>query len=294
MAASRLSRGPVRTASLTAIAAVVLGASVAPLRIIAGMHRPPHAKVAEHLARLREVTMATRPDDTILDGFSGLGVFRPHAYFHFFLHDEVRALLGRAGATRLLAALRDGVVAPDWVVADADVLALPSDVVAFLRDNYEPAGGAPLWRLKDLWLDGGRWLDLGGAPTDVLAGRGWQGAEREGERTFRHGRGRRSSLRLPVRRPALCRGIVLRARTGLATAAIVDLAMNGRSIGSVRVSPGWRDHAVPLPRALLRRGVNSLQLSYDHAPGEVETAARGRDPLVAVDGLGLDCGPSRR
>jgi hypothetical protein len=241
---------------------------------------------------MRDVLTATRPDERILDGFSGLGVFRPHAYFHFFLHDEIRVLLGPRGTTRLFGALRDGVVAPDFVVADADVLALPSDIVAFLRENYQPAERAPLWRRKDLWLDDGRWLDLGGGPTAALAGRGWYAPESDGERTFRRGRGRRSSVRLPVRHPARCREVVLRARPEyVAPVATLEVAVNGRSVGSIRLLPGWREYALPLPRALLRRGVNAVQLSYDPVPAEIDPAQRGRDTLVAVDALKVECGP---
>jgi hypothetical protein len=294
-AASRPARRPARMAGLAAIGVVVLAASMRPVRIIAGMRRPPHTKVEDHLRRLRHVLQATRPDETILDGFSGLGVFRPHAYFHFFLHDEIRVLLGERGTTRLLSGLRDGAVAPDWVIADADVLALPAELVAFLRASYEPTGSASLWRVKrDLWLDDGRWLDLGSLPTDVLAGRGWYAPETEGERTFRQGRGPRSSARLPVRRPARCRRIVVRARPEYTAAmATVELAVNGRAVGGIRLQPGWREYPVPLPRAVLRRGINALQLSYRPVPSEADPGHRGRDALAAVDGIRLECGRPR-
>ncbi len=293
-AVSRLQSRPARMAGLAAIGAIVLAGSVVPMRIMAGMHRPAHRKVEEHLDRMRGVLAATRPDEAILDGFSGLGVFRPHADFHFFLHDEIRVLLGERGATRLFAALRDGVVAPDWVVADGDVLALPREIVTFLRENYEPVAPSPLWRRKDLWLDDGEWLDLGGGPTDALAGRGWYAPESDGDRTFRKGRGRRSSVRLPLRRPARCRQVVLHARPESEEATTVELTVNGRSLGTIRLSAGWHDYAVPLPRRLLRRGVNALQIAYDPVPSEADPVDRGRDALAAVDGIALDCGARPR
>ncbi len=174
---------------------------------------------------------------------------------------------------------------------DDDVRALPPRIVAVLEENYEPAAVAPLWRGKDLWLDDGRWLDLGKGPTDVLAGRGWYDAERVDGRDFRRARGRRSSIRLPVRRPEACREVVVRAKLEYQSAApTMELSVNGASIGVLGLSAGWQDYSFPLSRSLLRTGVNALAIIYDPAPGRAGSSCTGRDSLVAVDGFRLECG----
>ncbi len=290
-ASLRLRSPSARVGSVTALCAVAVAFTLVPLQIMAFMLRPSHTKVEDYLGRLRFVLTHTSPREPLFDGFSGLGAFRPHAYFYFFLHDEIRTLLRDQGLNRLFADLRDGVVAPEWVVMDDDVRALPPRIVAFLEENYEPAAVAPLWRLKDLWLDDGRWLDLGQDPTDALAGRGWYDAQRVDGRDFRRARGRRSSIRLPVRRPEACREVVVRAKLEYQSAApTMELSVNGASIGVLGLSAGWQDYSFPLSRSLLRTGVNALEITYDPAPKRAGPSNTERDALVAVDGLRLECG----
>jgi hypothetical protein len=290
-AASKVRPRPVRLASLSVLTVLVVGLSLRPVRTIAGMLRPAHTKVADHLVRLRYILENSGPQDIVMDGFSGLGVFRPHAFFYFFLHDEIRALLEGREMTRLLGRLRDGLIAPAWLVRDDDLDGLPREIVAFFEQNYERADVRPFWRRKR-WGAAGQWLDLGEGPTDVLAGQGWYAPQREGARTFRAGRGRRSSIRLPVNHPAPCRRIVLRVRPEYPTpVAAVSVAVNGAPVGSLRLWPGWRDYTVELPRALLRGGMNTLELIYDPVPKEVDPSYPGRDALAAVDGVRLECDP---
>ena len=35
----------------------------------------------------------TAPGDMVLEGGSGAGVFRPHGFFYFFPHEEIRAMI---------------------------------------------------------------------------------------------------------------------------------------------------------------------------------------------------------
>lgn len=278
--ADRLRDGRVRVAAVAAIVATVAGFSVRPLRTIAGILHPGNTKVEDHLDRLGYLLTHAGRNETVLDGFSGLGVFRPHAYRYYFLHDEVRVLLAGRPMNQLLAALRDGTIAPEWVIADRDVLGLPDGIVAFLRANYAPVRD-PIWRRRDAGLAAGDWIELGDGPRDVLAGRGWLAPERDGERTFRRASARRSTIRLPVRDAGGCRTLVLRARTvGPDAAASAAVAVNGVRAGVVPLSPAWADHPLPLDGARLRGGVNTVELTYD--PPEKGTS-------VAVGGLGLDC-----
>src|SRR5262249_8528041 len=119
-------------------AVALVAVTVSPLATLAGRLRPERPRVPAQLARLRAVMDATTPDQTVLDGFTGAGVFRPHAWYYFFLHDEIRRLLGAPEIGRLRAALREGEIAPALVILDDDVAQLPDEIVSFLRENYEP------------------------------------------------------------------------------------------------------------------------------------------------------------
>ncbi len=46
-------------------------------------------------ARVAFVLAHTRPDEPVFDGYSGYGLFRPHAYRYWFLHEEVQQMLSR-------------------------------------------------------------------------------------------------------------------------------------------------------------------------------------------------------
>ena len=196
---------PERRAVMRAVllAAAVAAMTAPPLADLARRMHPDQPKAAAQLGRMRAVLDSTTPDQTVLDGFTGAGVFRPHAWYYFFVHEEIRPLLGPPEIGRLRAALRDGEIAPAIVLFDDDVQHLPAEITSFLRDNYAPTPDPLVWRPKDfgLGLAGGR-IDVGGGPTDVLVGRGWSEPEREGEMTLRRTQGRRSTLRVPLRAPA--------------------------------------------------------------------------------------------
>src|SRR5262249_27169742 len=148
-------------------------------------------RVPTQLARLRAVMDATTPDQTVLDGFTGAGVFRPHAWYYFFLHDEIRRLLGAPEIGRLRTALREGEIAPALVILDDDGEQLPDGIGSFLRENYEPRSDPLLWRPRDFGLDapGGGRIDVGSGPADLLLGRGWSAPQRDGEALVRRTQG---------------------------------------------------------------------------------------------------------
>jgi hypothetical protein len=284
-----------RGAAVATITAITLLAAIAakPIWSMAALLDPPHSKVRDDLATIAHVVETTPPQETVLDGFSGFGVFRPHAFRYFFLHEEVRALLAGRELDKLLGALRDGTVSPSLVALDRDLLALPADIVAFLKANYEATAVPPLWRRRVLWLDddarGGR-VDLGQGQTDVLAGHGWYRPERAGDRTFRQGRGRHSSVRLPLRSASACHAVTIRARLQYAAAEPrIAVAMNGVPLGVLALAPGWQDYDLALPPGVARDGMNMLQLSYDPVPRTVDPAFEGRNALAAVDEIVVRC-----
>jgi hypothetical protein len=257
------------TPAATAVPAI-LGLAVAtasPLAARLETFEPRRPKVHDQLARVRLVQGLTSPRDTVLDGFTGAGVFRPHAYYWFFLHDEVRALLGDAERDGLKRALRDGEIAPTLVLFDFDVQDLSPDVKSFVEENYEPAGDPLVWRRKDLDLDGGPErgrLELGRGPTAVLVGRGWGPAEEEGGRWLRRTQGRRSTLRVPLRRPADLAVIVHARSEGATPDARLGLVVNDQAGGEQALLPGWRDYTFRVPEAVWRAGVNRVRLVHEH------------------------------
>jgi hypothetical protein len=103
---------------------------------------------AEDLHEIRYVAEHTTPGETVLDGWSGRGVFRPHAWFYFFLHNEVRSMRSDVEIEDLLAGLRTGRIVPRLIVFDAELRSLSPEVTAFLAQNYQPTGVGQIWRRK--------------------------------------------------------------------------------------------------------------------------------------------------
>jgi hypothetical protein len=270
-----------------ALLATVAGSVEAMVRRL----HPANPVLENQLAEIRYVLGHTSPEETVLDGFTGAGVFRPHAWFYFFVHAEIRAILGAAEIGELQAQLRDGEMAPALVLLDDELWEVDERVVSFLRANYEPTTtDNVVWRLrKDLELDGrlGHRLDLGSDPADALAGRGWDPPEREGERTFRRTRGRRSTLRVPLRFPADAL-LVVRARADDPPAGgRLGLFVNGVPLGEQRVRAGWAEYAFEVPGPVWRAGVNPVRLTHYVAPLGSADSADGLPLTLAVDDLEL-------
>jgi len=245
--------------------------------------------------RMRYVFENTGPNDEVMDGFTGLGVFRPHAYFYFLLLRDVRAMITSVELDRLLADLESGRMAPKLVFLDRNMRLFSDRVAEFIERNYEPVGEGVIWRPKGPWLDVNlarptSRLYLGRPPADALAGPGWYAPETEGERSFRRSRGRRSWLRVPIRTPDEFR-VTLRARWEYTRApASFDLAVNEHRAGRVNLAPGWRDYTFTVPSELLVNGVNSFVLTYSTLPYRVDPDYRGRNTLIALEYLQLERG----
>jgi hypothetical protein len=262
--------------------------SVHPLGVMNGILHQGPSKVSAQLARLRLVMANTMPEDTVMDGFTGAGAFRPHAYGYFFLHEEIRALIGAEERHRLVAGLRDGEIAPKVVILDRDLRQLSPEAVAFFEENYDRTEDGLVWTRKPLWLDdqrfGGR-LEVGDGPTDVLVGRGWYPPEWEGGRSLRRTRGRRSTLRLPLQMGGAGR-LAVHARLESAPApARLELLVNDLSCGDTALEAGWRDYVFRVPAGALRDGVNRVRLSYSSSPGDPDGAPAGGSSVMAVDYL---------
>lgn len=280
-------------ASVCAVAGLLVAAEP-PLASLARAQHPVRPKVQDQLGRMRLVLTTTAPDETVMDGFTGAGAFRPHAYYYFFLHEEIRALLGAAHIARLRGELRDGEIAPAVVLFDDDLRALPGEITSFLRENYQPSGDALVWRRKDLALDGPRVrgrLDIGSGATDVLVGRGWSDPVEEDGRFVRYTQGRRSTLRVPLREAADL-VLTVRARPDHGEGASpghLGVTINDTPVGELVVSPDWKDYVFHVPAARWRMGVNRVRLTCGRRgrapPDAAEGASAGAPIAMAVDYL---------
>jgi hypothetical protein len=97
--------------------------------------------------RVDFVMRTTQPNESYFDGYSGYGVFRPHAYRYWLLHDEMQLMLGAEELQRgVLTALRQ--TNPPLVASDAWTATLPAAVQAYLRENYAPSQYAEIWRRR--------------------------------------------------------------------------------------------------------------------------------------------------
>jgi Dolichyl-phosphate-mannose-protein mannosyltransferase len=278
------------SAAILGLAAV----TVPPMVGTAGGLHPRYPALQDQLGRMRLVYALTRPGDTVMDGFTGAGVFRPHAYYYFFLHNQIRALLTGPEMDDLRRALRDGEIAPEVILFDLDLRRLSPDFAAFVEENYEPAGDPLVWRRKDLALDGavaqGR-IDVGRGPTAVLVGRGWTPPEEVHGRWLRRTRGRRSTLRLPLRQPVEALVIVHARPEGATSGARLGLVVNDRPCGEQALIAGWSDYAFHVGASAWREGVNRVRLTHTTdgaAPGDAGDAGdRPEDAavVVAVDSI---------
>jgi dolichyl-phosphate-mannose-protein mannosyltransferase len=88
------------------------------------------------MGRIRYVFEHTAPADSVLDGWLGTQLFRPHPLYYFFMHGELRAMLSEKDKDAYLGALESGRVRPALITLDDELLALGPRFVTFVRQNY--------------------------------------------------------------------------------------------------------------------------------------------------------------
>jgi len=99
------------------------------------------------LADIQYIMNVTDPSEAVLDGWSGYGFLRPSAYFCYFLHSEMRAMLNEKELTDDLiksAEERNTKI----VIYDGDLKALPQKTQDYITNNYMPAGQGNLYIRK--------------------------------------------------------------------------------------------------------------------------------------------------
>jgi 4-amino-4-deoxy-L-arabinose transferase-like glycosyltransferase len=93
------------------------------------------------MARLRYVFEHTGPADTVLDGWLGTQVFRPHPLYYFFMHRELWGAMSESDKEAYLGPLESGKVRPSLITLDDELLALGPRFMSFLHKNYASSDG---------------------------------------------------------------------------------------------------------------------------------------------------------
>jgi hypothetical protein len=120
------------------LAAALAGLSILPVRALRAEYA---AGNQQQLARLRQVFETTSPTDLVMDGWEGMGVFRPHAFYYYFIHDELLQMLSRARVDAFVDDLEAGRVRPRLIAMDSHLIALGPRFVDFVRRNYVSRDG---------------------------------------------------------------------------------------------------------------------------------------------------------
>ena len=244
------------------------------------------------LQGIRYVTRNSAPWETTFDGFSGVGLFRPQAFYHPYQHWHTLAIQTGAQRRHLAEALASGAALPKLVFWDHYLReGVPAETARFVEAHYQPAGPEPIRaRVFDNGL--GWWSDegvrpLGWAPgversPHVLFGDGWRDPETVDGIPSRRTRGRGADLVVPVRDPGDFR-VHMYAKAGPDGLPFeVELLVNGTSAGRVAVVPRWQEYTFAARAGDLRRGFNDFRLRL-RAAGEAR-------PDLAVATLTLERG----
>jgi hypothetical protein len=272
------------------LAGALLALSLNPLLRLGRGLASPDAPARATLDQIGWIVDHTGRDETVLDGFSGLGVFRPHAWFYFYPNEDIRPLIDRSEVTGLVRRLRNGVVSPRLAILDWDLQGVDSELLQFLKENYARIGMTDTWERRNDPVDGplsGGQLEVGSGPLDRLTGLGFYPPEEEAGRWYRRSRGRASTLRLPLERADHSR-LIVHARLEY-QAAEVSLAVrvNDHELEPVSLEPGWRDYVLPIPASVLRPGLNRVQLFYPKAPRDAPGATTPNS-VIALDYIRIE------
>jgi uncharacterized membrane protein len=132
--------GWVRERARQKMAAVglAIGLAILPLLALRGVFRDSNDA---QRARLGEVYQRTAPTDLVMDGWEGTGVFRPHAFYYFFLHEEAVAMLPPRELAAYLDQLESGAIRPRLIAMDKNLVSLGPRFVAFVRRHYASGDG---------------------------------------------------------------------------------------------------------------------------------------------------------
>jgi 4-amino-4-deoxy-L-arabinose transferase-like glycosyltransferase len=93
------------------------------------------------LKSLRYTIEQTSPSDIMMDGFTGFGVFRPHAYFYWFLHSEIIEMMTDEQMRELLSDFQTGKIAPQYILLDSFLARVLFPIRWYVWDNFRIVPG---------------------------------------------------------------------------------------------------------------------------------------------------------
>jgi hypothetical protein len=102
----------------------------------------------EMVSNLRYVMERTSPDDVVMDGWSGLGVFRPHAWYYAFTHGGVRSTLDKEKLSQLENDFEKGAIAPKLIILDQHMAEISPKLTSLIETKYRPTVYGKVWERK--------------------------------------------------------------------------------------------------------------------------------------------------
>jgi hypothetical protein len=237
------------------------------------------------------------PQETVLDGYSGIGVFRPHAFPYFFLHAEMRLMLDESRVKELEEGLLNESINPRFASADAHLRSVSPRVRDYLDRHFSTVEQGPLairlfpgppqaWDdsairfLGRVWPPEGAWV----MPLD-----GWRGRESSAGRTFRRSRGKTSTLLFSVLEGDRERRLRLSARAGLDVPGMsARVRLNEEELGEIPLDSDFKFVELTIRPGLLVRGLNRLEFFYPRRPAQVRPDIAADDnATLALESLAM-------
>ncbi len=232
------------------------------------------------LQGIEYVLRNSSPRETTFDGFTGLGLFRPQAFYHHFQHPHAFALQSKEEHQQMLEALESGRALPKMIFWSHYLRdAVTPEIAAFLEKNYVESGLESI-RIRPFDNGVGFWSDvepryLGWDPDadpngpHVFFDDGWRPPASEFGAHVRRTRTRRSGLIVPIRHPRDF-DVVFQAHADPEAGPFgVELVVNGESAGVVEAAPRWQEYQFPVSVHRLRPGFNTFELRFE-APNDSE------------------------
>jgi hypothetical protein len=222
---------------------------------------------------IRYVLRNSAPWDTCLDGFTGLGVFRPHAFFYPFQHWHTLAIQTESDKHAMIEALRSGAALPKLVFWNHYLEdGMTPELTAFISRNYVPAGIEPI-RVRPFdnglrfWSDEAPryfgWVRGQERAPHTLFDDKWRIPSLEDGVAVRRTRTARSGFILPIQRVQDFH-VRLHARADAEAVPFdVELVLNGASLTRQPAVAGWHDYELNAPAQGLIQGFNAGELRFE-------------------------------
>jgi hypothetical protein len=235
--------------------------------------------------------------ETVLDGYSGIGVFRPHAFRYFFLHAEMRLMLEESTVKELEEGLLNGSINPRFASSDSHLRSVSPRVREYLERHFATVEQGPAAiRLfpgpPQAWDDGitrflGQSWPARGAW--VMALDGWLPRESPAGRSFRRSRGKASTLLFSVLDPEGETRLCLSARAGVDVPLMsARVRLNEEDLGEIQLASNFASFELLVRPGLLVRGLNRLEFFYPRRPAQSRPELTAEEnATMALESLAL-------